>query len=451
MKRFTLVIALSVITLLAYTQNRTDLQQKMLKMKSKTDQVLQQAGLLSKTVHFTPLRSSALLKSAPTQKLDSIVSWTFDKLSETFIYDWRDVYQYDSQMRGIVWLEQEWGSDTKAWKTIDKTEFEYGTDGLISTWLDYEIELLTGQLVLDNKSELYFSTDEKLDSMLVSSYETGGVWELDGKNYFYYDVSGRLTQWDIWAWDEDEAMTKSAVIKYDYNSSEQLTTQSTYVIMEGVEVLFSKSEYSYSASGQLVTTFVSGLNLSSLVMENQKRTEYQYNTLGDVTVEIDSEWNSTAETWEEDEKYEYQYSTMDFSEVAFPSFGDAIFGIGDPTFMPTKVVLDYETFDMENGLWVQTDKSTFYYSAGTSTGMEILENSPVGFYPNPAFDEITLKWSDNLKNLKLQIFQITGAMVLERNVSSGERVSVAHLAKGIYLVKLLEGQKTVYTGKLMKK
>jgi hypothetical protein len=44
---------------------------------------------------------------------------------------------------------------------------------------------------------------------------------------------------------------------------------------------------------------------------------------------------------------------------------------------------------------------------------------------------------------------MTGAKVMEKQVVSGEKVSVSHLIKGIYLVKLLNGQKTVYTGKMV--
>ncbi len=454
MKRFTMVVALSVITLLAYTQNRTDFHQKMLKMKAKTDQIVQQAGLLSKTIRFAPPRSSSLLKSAPTQKLDSIVSWTYDKPGETFIYDWRDVYQYQydqiKPMRIVGVAEQEWDTDAKAWKTVDVTDFEYGTDDKISTLLEFELDVINDILGLVSKMEINYNADGKLESMLVSSYETGGEWKLDGENYFFYDASGRLSQWDIWALDDDEVMTKSVIIRYAYNPSGQLITQSTYGFIGDVEMLFSKSDHSYNASGQLVTTIVSGLNFVSQEMENQRRTVYQYNTVGDVTIETDSKWNGTAGTWEDDEKYEYQYGALDFSEVAFLSFGSEIFGIGDPTFMPTKAISGDKSFDMEDGLWVQTDKSTYYYSAGTSTGIEGPETSSTGFYPNPAFDEITLTLNDSSNDLKLQVFQITGAMVLEQMVSSGERVSVAHLARGIYLIKLLNGQQTVYTGKMLK-
>ena len=462
MKRFTLIIALSAITLLAYPQYRSDLPQKVLKMKSKTGQGLKQTNMLFKTIHFAPgnpLRSPDFLTSLPTQKLDSTVSWSYDEISKTFVNDFRDVYQYDSQMKSTVWLGEEWNDSSKAWKTIEKTEFHYGPDGKVSFFLSFGIDELSGLLIIENKSELYFGPADELDSMLIFSPEAGDKWSLEGKSIFLYDASLRLTQWDLWAlYDDDdddiddEVFTKGLTTKYEYNNSGQLITEDNYFFLEGEDLLSSESVHSYNTTGQRTSTVVSRINFFTMVLEKTRQTLYTYTATGDVDVEIDSKWEGDAITgkWIDSNRYVYQYGTMNLSEVAFPFYLAPFVGIDNPSSVASKVVAKDETYKRENDEWVQTDKSTYYYSAGTSTGIEEPESFTTGFYPNPALDEITLNWRDNLKTMKLQVYQMSGAMVFEQKVSSGERVSVENLTTGIYLIKLLDGHKTVYTGKLVK-
>jgi hypothetical protein len=452
MKRFTLIIALSVISLLAFSQNKTLLQQKVLKIKATTDQVVKQTNYLSRFYQVAEnpgLNTALVLKNGATQKLDSIVSWASINGGQTWVYEWMDRYDYDSQMRGIVWYQKEWDAGAEAWKTFEKIEVEYGSSGKISSLLTYSLDDQTGQLVVDSKMEVYFSPEEKLDSIYAYEPQPGDTWMLFSKNYYYYNNSGLLSQWDVWILDEG-VMAKSLIIKYEYNNSNQILTESSFFIIEGEEFLFSKTEHTYNGvSGYLEYSEVSQVNLLTFVLEKDNRSDYEYNTTGDVSVEIFSLWNSQGEAWVADEKYENFYGELNFSDVVFPLYIDFISGIGVPSNIPNKAIIQDKTFDMVDGNWVQVDQAFYYYSAGSSTSIYELENLSVGFYPNPAFEDIILKWGENYQNLNLQVFQMTGAKVMEKQVVSGEKVSVSHLIKGIYLVKLLNGQKTVYTGKMV--
>ncbi len=450
MKRFTLIIALSVITLLAFSQNQTLLQQKILKIKATTDQVVMQTNYLSRfyKVENPGLNTALVLKNGATQKLDSIVSWASTNGGQTWVYDWMDQYDYDSQMRGIVWYQKEWDAGAEVWKTFGKIEVEYGSGGTISSLLSYSLDDQTGQLVLDSKMQLYFGAEEKLDSIYAYEPQSGDTWLLFSKNYYIYDTAGLLTQWDVWALDEG-VMTKSVIFKYGYNTASQILTESSFYFIEGMEVLFSKTEHTYNDSGQLFFSEVSQINFQTFMMEKNNRSDYEYNTTGDVSVEVYSLWDSEGEDWVADERYENLYGDLNFSDVVFPLYIDFISGIGVPSNVPVKAIIQDKTFDMIDGNWVQVDQAFYYYSAGSSTNIDELENLSVGFYPNPAFEDIILKWDENYQNLNLQVFQMTGAKVMEKQVSSGEKVSVSHLIKGIYLVKLLNGQKTVYTGKMV--
>lgn len=459
MKKFTLIVTLLVFTLFGKAEINTNLQKKVLKLKAKTDHILQKNNFsarnseVSKTsVHKFPVYFNSL----ETQTLDSIVSQTYDAGNLIWKYDWMDVYEYDAQLRSIVWYEKEWNDVTGTWENVGKTETNYGTNGKIDFILMYSRSELTGELFVDSKMEVFFSNEEKLDSMIIYTAEPDNSWSAVSIQKYQYDGSGNIIQSEMWAMEEDEdgiptgIIIKSMVMKYEYNNSGLMTLVNTYYYLEGEEFLYSNTKYEYYSSGKLKSAVNQEFNFSTFQMENKYKNDYTYNSAGDIDTEIDSDWNSSGETWIETYKYENTYSDNNFWDVSFPSF-NMIFGTGDPEFILfNKAIVSDKTFEKVGDNWVQTDKANYYYSAGSTTNVNELDNPSVSFYPNPASNEITLNWNSSNKFLSLQIFQISGVKVLEQNTFSNEKISVSHLVKGMYLVKLLNGQQTVYAGKLIK-
>lgn len=72
-------------------------------------------------------------------------------------------------------------------------------------------------------------------------------------------------------------------------------------------------------------------------------------------------------------------------------------------------------------------------------------------YPNPIEDILYLNLSDSNDSYLIQLFSLTGAMVLETNVKENQ-VNVNHLRKGVYLVNVLNSKGVVvFTNKIVKK
>jgi hypothetical protein len=94
----------------------------------------------------------------------------------------------------------------------------------------------------------------------------------------------------------------------------------------------------------------------------------------------------------------------------------------------------------------------YYYSPvtkGGTTGVDKLNIADFKVYPNPASDQITFSWNSNYNRLNLKIFQVTGACVMDREISSGENIPIKNLQNGIYLYKLSNGNQVVKSGKLI--
>jgi hypothetical protein len=76
--------------------------------------------------------------------------------------------------------------------------------------------------------------------------------------------------------------------------------------------------------------------------------------------------------------------------------------------------------------------------------------SVINLYPNPIIDELFIK-TDNARNLKVEIYTISGIKVYSENLANGKSsVNVKSLSSGIYLVKVYDEQ-NVITKQIVKK
>ena len=67
---------------------------------------------------------------------------------------------------------------------------------------------------------------------------------------------------------------------------------------------------------------------------------------------------------------------------------------------------------------------------------EINYQEEMKIYPNPAIDRVLIDYAER-QNLKMQIYNVVGECVLQRELSSGTNdIDVSFLLKGIYVIKL---------------
>jgi len=451
MKKFTLLLTLFSIVLFASAQNKTNLQIKVQQFQEKFSRFTATKSHLSNRLESRGINKYTFLKSAAAmQKLDStVVSTNLNTETQTWQREWKDEYIYDSEMRNTVSFEKDWDLISQDWITTNRTEFEYDNGNRVSSMMMYyENDAENPELILQSKLLAYYNNEGMLDSVLNYSTENGTLWILDAKIAYQYNESKQLINMEMWAM-EEEVLTKFQNIVYVYTAAGNIESASTFFSMEGEDFLFSKSDYSYDGSGKLISEELSELNFMTFAVEKSSQNVYQYNSSDDVSVETYSAWNGLS--WVEEEKYEYMYGSTNFSEVAFPSFNSIFYGMVDQSFESfNKVPVQFNYYEKINGNWVNTEKSILYYSEGTSTGINKLESPVVSVYPNPASEFINVSWNGHIDGLSLEIYQITGAKVIEQTAYSGMPVSISKLENGIYFFKLLNGHQLVHSGKMIK-
>lgn len=451
MKKFTFIPAILFIAFWASGQNQPELQKNIRHAEVKFARLTEKATVITNQPGIFETNAAAKIfkfkNASATQKLDSIVTRFLNVETEIWHNDWKDEFIYNSEMKATVLLEKEWEISTKQWKTINRTELNYNSQGRISSMSISTLDEQSQEMKSDYKIEAFYNATGKLDSVLHLSSETPVIWVLESKQIYHYNAAGKLVEMEFLSVEDGETETLSYI--YTYNASGKLETSSMVIYDEDEEFIFYKTLYNYDTSGKRTSNEFWSIDFFTFTLEKNSRTEYEYNTSGDVTVETSSNWNKTTETWDEDEREVYTYGNINFSDVAFPYYTQ-IFGNNDEfgtTF--NKAPVESNIFEKIDGNWKNTDKTFFYYSGVTSANVYTKEQARILMYPNPSSDKVSFTWDGNFERLNLQIFQITGTKILERELTSNEQVSITDLNRGIYFVKLNNGKQEVYSGKLL--
>ncbi len=92
--------------------------------------------------------------------------------------------------------------------------------------------------------------------------------------------------------------------------------------------------------------------------------------------------------------------------------------------------------------------STIYKVIDTSLGIPTTQKNGLSFYPNPAKTEIFIKNADGVSLSKVTLFDVSGKAVLSKNGDTTS-LSVADLAKGLYLIVLEDTTGNRYPSKLV--
>jgi hypothetical protein len=80
----------------------------------------------------------------------------------------------------------------------------------------------------------------------------------------------------------------------------------------------------------------------------------------------------------------------------------------------------------------------------------IAGENEIRFYPNPAIDNITITLPENIPHALFTLYDMQGKMLIRKEVSNQDAISVSNLASGIYIYNV-RTDKENYTNKLIHK
>lgn len=128
------------------------------------------------------------------------------------------------------------------------------------------------------------------------------------------------------------------------------------------------------------------------------------------------------------------------------------YGEGGSDGVPLDYVIDTSS---GNSLFLtvtnQYGDSAIYSNSNLS--VQEIQNNKITIFPNPVVDKIVLSNFDSFENLKIEIFDLQGKLILKREENSGKReFDLSGLKSGVYIITVLNStNEKLISRKLIKK
>ena len=419
-------------------------------------------------------------------------SWEWDPAGKQFKPGFKMEFTRDDSGMVTSWVESRWDPGAGKWVNTQKGDNTYdanvnNTSNVWSSW-----DTISNQWVPTSKYDNTFDADDNQTSSISafwnadsSRWENGQKWEYIFENKksssttasvnaeskhvativyiwypvpfpgmwmplsrtdYTYDGEGKLTksvdsQWDMMGqkWDETQKVDKS------YNESGYLILriQSVWNSDSNKYIITSKREHIYDADGYSISNAYYGWNYLLNMMVGYSFYEYTHDEHGNVLTYTDYIWDLILNAWAGNARYVYTYN-----------YNFAGFDILAPFYM-WQMIISYIEYVYLGGTlksseeWVESDAFTYHYS-DLEVGVSVadLSGGELSIYPNPATDYIQVVGDELNGGARIVMYNVSGRMVMNQVLDRGGRIPVSHLSEGIYVIRLVQGDK-VKTAKVM--
>ncbi len=114
--------------------------------------------------------------------------------------------------------------------------------------------------------------------------------------------------------------------------------------------------------------------------------------------------------------------------------------IVEPIVAPSEV---YSKNRSDNG------NTNLFYTKDITGINSISEEFGLQIYPNPVRDYLTISWKDMPYSLNLNIYDVQGKLIYQKQVDNGIPISVDQLNSGVYMIRFFNGDKFVQSSKII--
>jgi len=407
---------------------------------------------------------------------------------------YRQEFKYDDDGNQILMSYHIWNIEKKAWIPERKEEKEFDSNGNITLKVDYSWNYESNNWQIQRKEK----TEHELNDLGKLEYSYTDVWNFDKqawskwtKQLFSYNDLGLLVSesTSIWnttsnAWDLSSKKEYSydeygnAILELAFNRDSRTAAWIAYEKKEyqfdssGNETFFAmymwnseindwagfnKYEQQFNSSGLVTVASFYAWNTATKNWVNTNKFEYTFNTVGENTLSIAYNWNESKNSWVATSKTEQEFdNSQNITLNASYTWNEQ--NQQWQVSQKTKYELSYDNdgnilinaiynWDLASSAFTLQYKDFNYYTKtdGTASIQNTSLNKKIKIFPNPTSDFVSIIGANEAQ---LKMFDLSGnCCLVVDNVSS--LVNISHLTKGIYLLKIFEGN-TIYTQKIVK-
>jgi hypothetical protein len=325
-------------------------------------------------------------------------------------------YQYDSNNNLISETYLSWQNGV--WKNSDKTSYTYATtntfvnsfkitftytNGMLTETVDSEWS--NSSWLLTNKTTLFYNSNNLPDNYL--SYTWNGIaWVAEYKGQLYYNSNNNLTlsiedKWGNTTW------------KTDY-----------------------RNVLTYNANNKIIIDKHDNWDGTNWI--ESERSEYQFDATGNRTVETNF-YNS--ERFRREHSYDASSLMSSFANPFKDKTGvDYVFR--DFPYVNKLLTTTSFNYNSNTSSYEMSGRTSYNYNSSITLANEKLTmvNDEIIVFPNPTKHVLNFQNLSNTDNAKVIVTDVSGKTVLRHSLKTAQ-IDVQNLAKGIYVLQLISGDK----------
>jgi len=335
----------------------------------------------------------------------------------------------------IVYEAYSW--DTQQWSNDAKVTYTYNDNGNVTSAITFDYS--GGTWVNDLKEDCSYNGEGDIVQVMESDWD-GTAWQLSKKYDYTYNGSGYI-ETKITSIYQSGNWVNSLKSEYTYDGNGKMTLDfvSAWSTAKGWQT-DSKYEYAYDINQRISEIVRSTIDVGMGEWELNKRNAFTHDENGNLTRRDDSMWIGS---WNVYQYEEFTHSnTYTLADLLLPySWLLQYFYFAHQLTGTIRYVYNYDVVN-----FMQFSRSTYIYS---QQNVGITDNVvPVySVYPNPVTDKLNFTLPENTQNAMVQLSDLYGRKVLECTVSNNQSISVNHLASGMYICNITDGN-FCYTCKL---
>ncbi|MBP1645866.1 MAG: type sorting protein [Bacteroidetes bacterium] len=275
-----------------------------------------------------------------------------------------------------------------------------------------------------------YTYDERNNNLSKIIYARNSVteWKYKNKIESTYDMNNNTLSTISFVY-ENDAWEEVYRTEYTFDANSNCTS---------ITKPTRKEEYTFDGNNNCLSETYSTKELTDTAWTYQVRHSYTYDENNNKTVDLmtqfyDDQWNNNSKN---DYIYDYSYDREDLIlPLDYYKMNNML------TIVNSYTWTDYD--------WRLPFLSTFHYSLNTISLNDISVDNSIAVYPNPAQDYISFKLKDN--NLYIiELYNSNGVLVLSETTRRNCRLDVFSLKRGVYFYKVIDKNKTAFSGKIIK-
>ncbi len=271
-----------------------------------------QKGILPRGSHQPIIINTANISFS--EKLDSLLEYSWDTVSMSWILEDAEYYFYDALGRNYAYWNAEYQPQLETLVPDNRTEIEWDQQDLVTMQTEYSWVDTSQAWIPEYRVLMSQSPDGSRTIQTVQDYDPyQQAWIPEYTDTSVFNVNGDLLQDTEYEYNLDaEEFTPYFFEEYQYDSSFYLVQMNSYTwVYDTTEHWENNYRYRYYNDGMGRDTLSIGSYWDGYEWYDQSKTVRNYDAGGNLAFEADYQWNGEMMWWDGLWKTEYTYDPMD--------------------------------------------------------------------------------------------------------------------------------------------